>query len=156
MELAGDLSTTFDTVKHTIEQVEKYDHIIILQPTSPLRDESHIDKAIEIFLEKKSDAVVSVCIMDHSPLWSGVLPEDDNLESFLDCSNLKKRSQDLEVYYRLNGAIYIYQLDFYLRTGGIFFNKKTYAYKMKKNVSIDIDNKFDFKIAEMLMRSKEK
>ena len=45
--------------------------------------------------------------MDHSPLWSNTLPKDGNMSNFLKDEILNKRSQDLEKYYRLNGAIYI-------------------------------------------------
>ena len=106
-ELANDTATTFDTVKHTIDNFENYDYIVLLQPTSPLRNENQIDEAIELLEEKQADAIVSVCEMDHSPLWSNILPEDGNMRGFLREEILNKRSQDLEKYYRLNGAIYI-------------------------------------------------
>lgn len=77
-ELASDTATTFDAIKHTIDNLEKYDYIVLLQPTSPLRDQKHIDEAIELLVEKNADAVVSVCEMDHSPLWSNTLPQDGN------------------------------------------------------------------------------
>ena len=107
VELASDTATTFDAIKHTIENVEKYDYIVLLQPTSPLRNAKHIDEAIELLEIKNADAVVSVCEMDHSPLWSNTLPNDGNMRGFLREETLNKRSQDLEKYYRLNGAIYM-------------------------------------------------
>ena len=45
--LASDTATSFDALKHTIENVETYDYIILLQPTSPLRSSQHIDEAID-------------------------------------------------------------------------------------------------------------
>ena len=106
-ELANDTATTFDAIKHTINNLEKYDYIVLLQPTSPLRNEKHIDEAIELLEEKQADGIVSVCEMDHSPLWSNTLPEDGNMRGFLREEILNKRSQDLEKYYRLNGTIYM-------------------------------------------------
>ena len=82
-ELANDTATTFDTVKHTIDNFENYDYIVLLQPTSPLRNENQIDEAIELLEEKQADAIVSVCEMDHSPLWSNTLPKDGNMRGFL-------------------------------------------------------------------------
>jgi CMP-N,N'-diacetyllegionaminic acid synthase len=107
VELASDTATTFDAIKHTINNVNNYDYIVLLQPTSPLRTAQHIDEAIEILFERSADAVVSVCEVDHSPLWSNTLPNNDNMSNFIRDDVLNKRSQDLEVYYRLNGAIYI-------------------------------------------------
>ena len=42
-ELASDTATTFVALKHTIDNIEKCDYIILLQATSPLRNEKHID-----------------------------------------------------------------------------------------------------------------
>ena len=113
-ELASDTATMFDTVEHTIENMKRYDYIVLLQPTSPLRNGRHIDEAVELLKKKNADAVISVCAMDHSPLWSNTLSKDLDMSGFLRNEVKDKRSQDLEIYYRLNGAIYICKTDRYL------------------------------------------
>ena len=150
-ELASDIATTFDAIKHTVDNYEKYDYIVLLQATSPLRDEKHIDEAIELLELKKADAVVSVCKMDHSPLWSNTLDESLSMVGFLKDEVLKKRSQDLEKYYRLNGAIYICKVERLLENKGFFLKENIYAYVMDRKSSVDIDEEIDFKIAEILM-----
>src|SRR5574344_33525 len=152
--LAGDTATTFDAIKHTIENVEKYDYIVLLQPTSPLRNEKHIDEAIELLEEKQADAIVSVCEMDHSPLWSNILPEDGNMRGFLREEILNKRSQDLEKYYRLNGAIYICKTYKLLKNKTFFLKDNIFAYIMDRKSSIDIDEEIDFMIANEIKKSK--
>lgn len=151
IELANDTATTFDAIKHTIENFEKYDYIVLLQPTSPIRNEKHIDEAIESLEAKKADAVVSVCEMDHSPLWSNTLPKDNSMSNFLRDEVLNKRSQDLEKYYRLNGAIYICKTDKLLENKGFFLKDTIFAYIMDRESSVDIDEKLDFVIAELLL-----
>lgn len=153
-ELASDTATTFDAIKHTIVNIENYEYIVLLQPTSPLRSAKHIDEAIRLLEEKKADAVISVCEMDHSPLWSNTLPENGSMSSFLRDEVLNKRSQDLEKYYRLNGAIYICKTDKLLENKGFFLEENIFAYKMDRKESIDIDEKIDFKIAEYLIGEK--
>ncbi len=150
-ELASDTATTFDAIKHTIENVEKYDYIVLLQPTSPLRNAKHIDEAIELLEIKNADAVVSVCEMDHSPLWSNTLPNDGNMRGFLREEILNKRSQDLEKYYRLNGAIYICKTEKLLENKSFFLKDNIFAYIMDRKSSVDIDEEIDFKMAEVLM-----
>lgn len=152
-ELARDTATTFETVKHAVENLEEYDYIMLLQPTSPIRNADHIDEAIELLLAKEADAVVSVCEMDHSPLWSNTLPDDRSMNRFLRDDVLNKRSQDLEKYYRLNGAIYICKTDKLLAEKSFFLNENIYAYVMDKKSSIDIDEGIDFKIAEFFILS---
>ena len=150
-ELANDTATTFDTVKHTIDNFENYDYIVLLQPTSPLRNENQIDEAIELLEEKQADAIVSVCEMDHSPLWSNTLPEDGNMRGFLREEILNKRSQDLEKYYRLNGAVYICKTDKLLENKSFFLKDNIFAYIMDRKSSIDIDEEIDFEIAKVLI-----
>jgi CMP-N,N'-diacetyllegionaminic acid synthase len=148
--LANDTAKTFDAIKHTIENIQKYDYIVLLQPTSPLRNESHIDQAIELLELKKTDAIVSVCEMEHSPLWSNTLPQDDNMNSFLKDEVLNKRSQDLEKYYRINGAIYICKTEKLLSEESFFLKDNIFAYKMDRLDSIDIDEEIDFIIAKSI------
>lgn len=150
-ELASDTATTFDAVKHTIDNLEKYDFIILLQPTSPLRNGNNIDESIELLDVKNANAVVSVCEMDHSPLWSNTLPKDGNMSAFLRDEILNKRSQDLEKYYRLNGAIYICKTYKLLEEKSFFLKESIFAYKMSRKNSVDIDERIDFEIAELLM-----
>lgn len=153
-ELASDTATTFDAIKHTIENTENHDYIVLLQPTSPLRTEKHINEAIELLEEKNADAIISVCEMDHSPLWSNILPEDLSMTSFLRDEVLNKRSQDLENYYRLNGAIYICKIDKLLEEKTFFVKKDIFAYVMNRKSSIDIDEEIDFKFAEIIREMK--
>ena len=150
-ELANDTATTIDAIKHTIDNFENYDYIVLLQPTSPLRDEKHIDEAIELLQAKNADAIVSVCEMDHSPLWSNTLPQDGNMNHFLKDEILNKRSQDLEKYYRLNGAIYICKTENLLEEKSFFLKENIFAYVMDRESSIDIDEEIDFKIAEAMI-----
>ena len=150
-ELANDTATTFDTVKHSIDNFENYDYIVLLQPTSPLRNENQIDEAIELLEEKQADGIVSVCEMDHSPLWSNTLPEDGNMRGFLREEILNKRSQDLEKYYRLNGAVYICKTDKLLENKSFFLKDNIFAYIMDRKSSIDIDEEIDFEIAKVLI-----
>jgi len=153
-ELASDTATTFDAVKHTIDNIEKYDYIVLLQPTSPLRDSKHIDEAIELLKSKNADAVVSVCEMDHSPLWSNTLDDSLSMKDFLRDEVLNKGSQDLEKYYRLNGAIYICKTDKLLEEKSFFLKENIFAYVMDRKSSVDIDEEMDFNMAEILMEDK--
>jgi len=152
--LASDTATTFDAIKHTIKSLEQYDYIVLLQPTSPLRNSKHIEEAIELLEKKDANSVVSVCEMEHSPLWSNTLDVSLSMKGFLRDEVLNKRSQDLEKYYRLNGAIYICKTDRLLENGSFFLKENIFAYIMDREVSIDIDERIDFDIANLLMKKR--
>jgi len=149
--LASDTSTTFDAIKHTLDNVEGYEYVVLLQPTSPLRSAKQIDEAIELLEAKNADAVVSVCEMEHSPLWSNTLDDSLSMDNFLSDEVLNKRSQDLETYFRLNGAIYICKIEKLLEEKSFFLKENIFAYVMSRESSIDIDDWIDFKMAEVMI-----
>lgn len=151
-KLASETATTIDVIRHTIDSLKKrYNFIVLLQPTSPLRNEKHIDEAIELLEAKNADAVVSVCEMDYSPIWSNTIPEDGDMSNFIREDIKNKRSQDLPKYFRLNGAIYICNTQKFLEQGSLFLKENIYAFVMDKKSSIDIDEEIDFKFAEFLI-----
>ena len=151
-DLASDKATSFDAIKHTIENInESFDYVILLQPTSPLRNDIHIDEALELFFKKKANAVISVCETDHSPLWSNTLPKDGSMERFIDDKIKNLRSQDFPTYYRLNGAINICRTDKLLEEKTFFIKDNIYAFKMDRESSVDIDEKIDFQLAKLMI-----
>ncbi|MDA9578174.1 acylneuraminate cytidylyltransferase family protein [Gammaproteobacteria bacterium] len=151
-ELAGDTSTSLDAIKHSITSFERYDYVMLLQPTSPLRNVKHIDEAIELLGKKDADAVISVCEMSHSPLWCNTLDDNLSMTSFLKDEVQNKRSQDLEKFYRLNGAIYLCKTEKLLKENSFFLKDNIFAYVMDRKSSIDIDERIDFELASLYIR----
>jgi CMP-N,N'-diacetyllegionaminic acid synthase len=154
-KLADDYATRPEIIRHTIKFYEnefnkKFDYIVFLQPTSPLRGAKHIDEAVEYMFRKNGDAVVSVCEVEHPIHWSGTLPEDQNMSKFLDNVIVQSRSQDLPINYRLNGAIYICDTQKFLDEGCLFLKENIFAFEMPQKISVDIDTKEDFEYAEFL------
>ena len=154
--LSNDHATKEDVINHAIDFLEKegqdkFDYIVYLQPTSPLRNEMHIDGAIEYIFEKKADAAVSVSEVGHPTQWSGVLPDNKNMNVFINNMDLGARSQDLPVHYKLNGAIYICNTRKFIKTKSVFLKENLFAYVMPQIASIDIDSELDFIIAKAIL-----
>ena len=153
-ELAEDNAKGIEVVLHAIDWLKKndrrkqYDLLMLLQPTSPLRATEDIDKTIELLFLKEAKAIVSVCETDHHPLWANTLPEDGRMKDFIRKEIMNKNRQELPVFYRLNGAIYLTYCN-YIKDRKSFFGKDTFAYIMPKSRSVDIDNEVDFKLAEI-------
>lgn len=148
-----DIAPTMDVLLEVLEEYKKrgfeFENIIVLQPTSPLRTCQNLNEAFQLFYEKEADSVVSVCECEHSPLLSNTLSDDRNMFGFIPRENNRRR-QDLEKYYRLNGAIYISKSSV-LKQIQSFYGTKSYAYIMSRLESIDIDTRLDFEYAEFLM-----
>jgi CMP-N-acetylneuraminic acid synthetase len=154
LHLASDTASTFDAVKHTIDNIGSYEYIVLLQPTSPLRNTTHIDKAIELLARKGADAVISVSNISYNPAWSNTLDESLSMKNFINEEFLKKRSQDLEKYYKLNGAIYICKTKKLLEEKSFFLRDNIFAFIMSATSSVDIDKKEDFEFANLYLSKK--
>jgi len=153
--LATDTATTNDVILHVLSTLQNQpDFIILLQPTSPLRNTRHINEAIDLLLSKNADAVISVCEMDHSPLWANTLPKDLSMANFLRDEIKNRRSQDLPTYYRINGAIYICNTSHFMKERTLFLADKIFAYIMPRQVSIDVDNSYDFVVSAALLSNR--
>lgn len=160
-ELSNDTASSTDVIRHALqfyknEKSQEFDFLVLLQPTSPLRTAEDIDKAIELLMAKNAAAVVSVCPMDHSPLWANTLPPDHSLAGFLREEVKGVRSQDLPTYYRINGAIYICDTNRFLAEGSLFLKDSIYAYPMPIESSTDIDTAEDLALAEFFISRKSR
>ncbi|TLD96617.1 acylneuraminate cytidylyltransferase family protein [Helicobacter jaachi] len=152
--LASDTTTTFDVLEHCIRFYEQnlqkeFDYIVLLQPTSPLREAWHINESCQKLLDSNANSLISVCKCEHSPLWSNTLAEDESMDNFLSPKVLNVRSQDLPAYYRLNGVIFIAKTKALLQAKS-FFMPHSIAYKMDTMYSSDIDTPLDFEIASVI------
>ena len=159
--LASDDARSIDVVLHTIGWLEKnrsqqYEYVMLLQPTSPLRGACHIDEACELLKAKNADAIVSICEMEHSPLWSNTLKKNGSLENFLEPKYINVRGQDLPKYYRINGAIYLSKIDRLVEEERFFLSTNIYGYIMPQEDSVDIDTELDFLLAQTILEYKGK
>ena len=155
-EMSTDKASSWGTVQEVLDNFKdlgkEFDTVMLLQPTSPLRTSEDIKNAFAILEEKNADSVVGVCEMDHSPLWSNVLPANRCLDGFIR-PEVKESSgrQSLPTYYRINGAIYLTKVTEALGTN--LYSDSGYAYIMEQAKSIDIDTELDFKMAEFLIQN---
>ena len=161
-ELATDISPEMDTTMHLMSWLERegcakyglFDIIIRLQVTSPLRTADDIDTALELFIEKGADSVISVFECPVTPLWMNTLPENRCMKNFISVEIRQKNRQELPQYYQLNGAIFAADWNFMKSTRG-WYGEKTYAYIMSKEHSVDVDDMLDLEFARFLMEKSE-
>jgi len=149
-EYATDIASTWDMVKNVLDKYSEigkvFDIVTVLQPTSPLRTSEDICNAYQLFCDKNALSVVSVCEVEHSPLLCNMLEEDLSLNGFIDVKKMVRR-QDMNTYYRINGGIYMLDVNI-LDNIEQLYGKKSYAYIMEKKNSVDIDDEQDFQLAE--------
>ncbi|MCI6241740.1 MAG: acylneuraminate cytidylyltransferase family protein [Agathobacter sp.] len=153
-ELATDTAGTWDVLRAVVNRYlqlgQQFDTVTLLQPTSPLRDAEDIRAAFDIFKEKAADSVISVCEVEHSPKLCNTLGADNSMNGFVDLCRVGCR-QEMDTYYRLNGAIYIQKTSLLMEQGNLY-GENSYAYVMSQEHSVDIDTELDFLFAETIMR----
>jgi len=149
--LATDSARSIDVLRHTLDwfkiNSEPLEEVVLLQPTSPLRNSTHIDEAIDLYRQKEAEAVISVTANQHPIFWSKYLDADHRFENvFKETGNNRQAYKET---YIPNGAIYVLRAD--LIYNGNFYTKKSYGYVMNRNASVDIDTLDDFEYCEFLL-----
>lgn len=151
---ASDTASSVDVMLEVLQRYEelghKFDTCMLLQPTSPLRKVEDLKAAFTRMEETNATSVVSVCEVDHSPLWCNTLPENGCMDGFL-VPAAKEPRQKLAQYYRLNGAIYLTTVANLRETGTLNYDQSCFATIMPRSRSIDIDEELDFAIAEAIV-----
>lgn len=156
VENSSEYASSWEAVREVLNRYQEqgilFEMATMLQPTSPLRTAEDIRNAYAIYKDKCASSVVSVCEVETSPLLCNTLPEDNSLEGFISPEIMRKRRQELPPYYRLNGAIYMFKIDYCTDTRFGLYGAGSYAYIMSQEKSVDIDTEYDFFMATQIMR----
>lgn len=156
-ELADDYSRTIDAVMHAIKELadsfnEQYDILLLLQPTQPLRNESDIDSALEIFIDNGCKGTVGVSEVTDSPVLIRTVGGSGFLEPIIHESSTIRR-QDMPKYYRVNGTVYVNAISEICSQTS--FNDNPVPCFIKRSHSIDIDEPIDIIFAESMLRARK-
>ena len=147
--LCKDSSSISEVIMHSIKKLNLRNNIIVLlQATSPLRLDSDILKALDLFQNGSFSMVMSVFIKESNSLKYGFL----NNNKFLSVNNPKfcfANRQQLPSLYAPNGAVYIFGSDSFLEHKD-FPTSSIGAFEMPLSRSIDIDKQSDLEIIKKL------
>ncbi len=149
-ELALDTTPGVDPILHLMSQLDKsYDYVLLLQPTSPLRNSEHVDAAFDRLLESKAPQITSVKRMTDA-LGHIVYLTQDGLQFIKENISQLPEENHLKV---LNGAIYLSNWKTLL-SEKTFLGKNVILFEMDEIFSVDIDYPDDWKRAELLANMK--
>ena len=138
-----------DFIKYKLKNLKENFIIVYLQPTSPFRDNRHIDSAIKFFLKKKFKSVVSVT--ENKNFYKSFKSKRGGLKPYFDDNLVTNNRQNLEKIYSPNGAIYIFFSYDFIKKKKLSFIKAGY-YIMNRIHSIDIDDIEDYELAKYLSK----
>ena len=152
--LSDDNANSESAVLHAINHLknidEFFDIIILLQPTSPLRDSMEIDSAFQELFASNASGLISVCKYNNEILKAFTKNEQGYIEGISNNNYPFMRRQDLPETFMSNGAIYIINTNEFIKNNS-FYTKKTIPFIMSSDKSIDIDEYKDLEEAVKLL-----
>ena len=154
-DLANDKASSFVVIEDVLKRInDEINYFVLLQVTSPFRNENHIKESINLFENNfnKYNYLVSMQKSDKSSSLINPIYDNTLKEYSIDYSNYSRQKYD---EYHPNGAIFIGKVGEYLKQKH-FFGEKSIAYFMNREDSIDIDDSLDFEIAITILNKKNK
>ena len=156
-EMASDTAGKLDVIRDAFKRSEEYyntkfDYLIDLDATAPLRIVDDILNSFKQFIENNNDNLITAMPGRRSPYFNLVEIDKEGkvyLSKNLDNSILRR--QDAPKSYDMNASIYIWKRDVILKENTLFL-EKTGLYVMPEERSIDIDTELDYKFVEFLIR----
>jgi CMP-N-acetylneuraminic acid synthetase len=156
-ELSSDSALAIPTIKHAVEAYEKivgykYDYIVMLQPTAPLRLAIDIDNSLKMLINTDADGVISVVDVDNYHPAKMKIIEGNYLYDYVKTNQENPPRQKLPKVYIVNGAIYATKRDIFINNN-TFKGEECLHYEMPDERSVNIDKKTDFIVAEYLLNN---
>lgn len=154
-ELAQDTTSMVDVVDHALKWFKSErgflpDNIILLQPTSPLRNLYDVDRSIELFQESHVQSLISVHKLSEHP-FECIKKDGGDWKFLAEPPNHVTRRQDFkEDFYFINGAIYLINTSLFLSEKFFFIKGQALLYEMPRERGIDIDSMNDLIVARSL------
>ena len=158
--LSTDTASSIDVVLHALNWLENknlyFDIIILLEPTSPLREAIDVETALQLMFREKAKSVVGVSKVKSShPEFMYEKKENNYIVPYNKIKSSQSRRQDVDMLYYLEGSIYASFVDDF-KKNKTFYHKNTIGYEVSKIKSFEIDDFEDFVIVEALLNHKFK
>lgn len=152
--ISADDSTPISLITHVLKYFnnDRFDAVVYLQPTSPLRTENQIQDCLKLFEETNADTLTTVKKVEDHPYWTMTI-QNGELNPFFTKNHIQLDRKQLPDCYIENGAIYIIKIDTINK--GLFYGKKVIPFIMDRKTSLDIDNPDDLLLAEYYLSLKK-
>lgn len=157
-ELAQDNTPHLPVIQHDVKWLkdnENYhpDYVMVLQPTSPLRQPFHMKDAVELIQKTGADSIMGVSEVpdNFTPTEVMRINEDGTLRLFNGNPVYKRavRRQDLLQCHASNGALYLFKTHLIFdKENPNQYGDKVVPYVIDKKYAVDINNHQDWVEAE--------
>ena len=131
-ELASDAADTLPVLQHAL-RCHPAETLVLLQPTSPVRESGLVDRCIEQFLRARADSLATGFMC-----------------KFTEYGKNDLRRQDINGFFYDDGNVYVMRADLVLK--GDRYGQRIERVLLDKEQNIDIDDDFDFFMAEQVLK----
>lgn len=154
-ELASDTASSADVVAHALEWFEReegrrYDAVMLLEPSSPFARSVDYDAAVALMESRDAALVVGMREAEVNPVFIGPVTADGSIAGIVEnvIGLSSGRRQDVARSWTMNGALYLFSWDEFLRTRRIYSDPaRSYGYEMNRYHSIEIEGPADLEFA---------
>jgi CMP-N,N'-diacetyllegionaminic acid synthase len=152
--LASDETPMEPVIQHAVTELEairgvRVDVVVLLVPTNPFRTADHVESGIRILLETGADSVVSLVEEDYPIAWLQVIAGGKVVPRFQNSEEVHRRQEAPKIF-RRNDGFFIFKRETIMNLG-VVQGPDCRPYMMEPRFSVDIDDEWDFHLAELLM-----
>jgi len=160
--LAEDATPDQPVFRHALEWLREHENyepdiVLNLRPTTPFKTPQIIDKVIQRMVDTNADVVRTMTRIEgvHHPYWMYTLSEEGDANPFVDHIDIARyyQRQLLPDVYRINGVVDAMRTQI-IHDGDILSTRNMVGVVIAPEDSIDIDSEFDFRVCELLMKSR--
>jgi CMP-N,N'-diacetyllegionaminic acid synthase len=153
--LASDETPMEPVIQHAVLQIEdlykaKVDYVVLLVPTNPFRTAEQVESGLRILLESGADSVVSLVEEDYPLAWLQTVVDGKVVPKF-PSSEVIHRRQDAPRVFKRNDGFFMFTRETIMERG-VVQGPDTRPFMMSPLFSVDIDNEWDFQLAELLIQ----
>lgn len=155
-DLATDTAAIEDAITHALQKFSESHPtpttLVLLQPTSPLRQASSISNAVLLFNENGSvGSVYGVTEAEHHP-YKTFIANDSTLLPVGNIEDLSRSRQELPKAYRQSGSIYVVGVQDFLESNSLFVSPVRWI-EVGSEEAIDVDTPADLEAVRQAARN---
>ena len=158
-ELSTDTAPTGPVIAHALAVAEAdggpYDAVLLLEPTSPVRDPARLAEAVDLLSSHPdADGVVSVSVPGFDPVSTGVEVDAGGTirRAFPEAAGQTRRQDSARTFLKLNGNFYLWRADFVRRLQHSWLDEGSFlAVEIPESQAFSIDTPYDFALVEAVV-----
>ncbi len=158
-KLSNDETPIIEVIDFVVKEYskigEKFDQIWLVMPCNPFLEKDIILNAKEVFEKNCSDKAL-LAIKETTSFSKLLTLKSNNIIKPIDKKNFQVQSQNLTKTYIDAGSFAIFSYKFLIENNSNLFPRNFYGYELKKSNAIDIDDEYDWNLAEAIYYLKNK